>query len=486
MQRPEDVDISIKALESILDAKPYDQAALAELFDICVEHKRYKAPVRRFEVLLASNPQVTEVHSVLAFLYEAQGQYKKALPRMAHVIATEPRQEVRFYVRYVHALHRTGAFEKAARAAEHGLSYHPNSQELLESKALSFYVMHRLQDALETYQDMARLHPSSKRGFAMAGIMKMTMTNMREGTESYALHPKIDEAVQYFSSHYPAWSGEKFNGKRLLLYGEQGIGDTIMLAGFLPWLRDQNPQQITLLAAPKLAPLLKRSFPEIEVLSTLYIQKTHSYEGQPFDFHLSMSALLHSVLPQYKPADHPSYLVPDKKRVSQLCSRYARMAKERGKKRCIGISWHTKNEQVGFMRSVPLAQWKSLLSMQSVQWISLQYGDHKEEMEAIRQQYPDALYSDPEIDAWDNVDDLAAQICALDEVITIDNFIVHLAGALRMPTTVLLPRTPDWRWGLTLEKCIWYKNVAMERQRTLLQWQPVMEKVRQKVEKRVK
>ncbi len=103
--------------------------------------------------------------------------------------------------------------------------------------------------------------------------------------------------------------------------------------------------------------------------------------------------------------------------------------------------------------------------------------DHAAETEAFR----DVLHTDASIDAYGDTDALAAQIRACDEVVSIQNSTVHLAGALGVKTTLMLSAASDWRWGLKRIDSRWYESVHIERQEKLLHWKPVLRRVRERL-----
>jgi ADP-heptose:LPS heptosyltransferase len=84
---------------------------------------------------------------------------------------------------------------------------------------------------------------------------------------------------------------------------------------------------------------------------------------------------------------------------------------------------------------------------------------------------------DRTVDQLSNLDIFAAQIMAMDLVVTIDNSTAHLAGALGARVWVLLPFAPDWRWLLDREDCLWYPTMRLFRQTEPGSWQPVLERV---------
>jgi hypothetical protein len=129
------------------------------------------------------------------------------------------------------------------------------------------------------------------------------------------------------------------------------------------------------------------------------------------------------------------------------------------------------------MRSIELSLLKPLFELPDTRLISLQYGDHKAlDNQAAAARAP--LLIDPSVNQLLDIDVFAAQIAAMDLVVTIDNSTAHLAGALGVPVCLLLPFAADWRWLRGGEKSPWYPGMRVFRQRKPGDWQPVIENVR--------
>jgi ADP-heptose:LPS heptosyltransferase len=115
-----------------------------------------------------------------------------------------------------------------------------------------------------------------------------------------------------------------------------------------------------------------------------------------------------------------------------------------------------------------------LLTQPGVQWISLQYGDH-DGLE--RETAGTPIVVDRTVDQFNDIDRFAAQIASMELVITIDNSTAHLAGALGIPTWVLLPFAPDWRWMLHRDDSPWYPTMRLFRQPKPDDWQSVVRSI---------
>ena len=104
-----------------------------------------------------------------------------------------------------------------------------------------------------------------------------------------------------------------------------------------------------------------------------------------------------------------------------------------------------------------------LASMKNTKFIDLQYGDTEADREWVRHHLGFEIVHDNCIDQWTDIDGFAAQVSALDGVITVSNSTAHLAGALGVKTAVILPFGPQWKWGGSGETSVWYPNVSLLR-----------------------
>ncbi|MBS3821155.1 MAG: tetratricopeptide repeat protein [Planctomycetes bacterium] len=171
-----------------------------------------------------------------------------------------------------------------------------------------------------------------------------------------------------YEDAYVQWSGETLAGRRLLVWGEQGIGDEIMFAGLLGPLRQQG--KVIVECDERLVPLLERSMPDVFVLSRrnppLPAIKRIGVHAQ-----IAMGSLpLHLRPESWSPRS--AYLQADAAEVARLRETYGR------DRILVGISWHSGNVQEGPKRSLPLAEWGGILAVTGVRFVSLQYGQHSD------------------------------------------------------------------------------------------------------------
>jgi|GEM_PF-576864 len=267
------------------------------------------------------------------------------------------------------------------------------------------------------------------------------------------------------------WDGEKIDGG-VILWREQGIGDMVMYAAPAIACRPLA-KHIVLETNQRLRTLLQRSFPDMSVVCR---------EDMPHDFFARRNIVAHCPngdLPHLLNLDMEHYpgrdgfLVPYPEEVRRLRDRYQLLFPG---KRLIGISWRSGNSASAIIRSIDLQFWMPIFEIEDCAFISLQYGDISKDVERLREETGVEVYIDPEVDAMLDMDRFAAQMAAVDLVISVDNSTVHVAGALGMPTLALIPSAADWRW-LTPERTdtVWYRSVSLLRQKSGAGWQPQIE-----------
>jgi tetratricopeptide (TPR) repeat protein len=268
----------------------------------------------------------------------------------------------------------------------------------------------------------------------------------------------------------PLWKGEKLAAGKVLLWGEQGIGDEIQFAGLVnDALRSGN--QIVLDCEPRLLPLFARSFPQVEMVTDL---RPEQAEESGLAAHLPTGSL--PLLYRRQEADFATgkspYLQADAALTAEFRERYSH-----GKKR-IGVTWFTRNAKSGRKRSIDLTRLAPLFAVPEICWVSLQYGDC-DDLEEQARKAGAPLDIDRSVDQFVDIDRFAAQVAAMDLVISIDNSTVHLAGALGRPVWAMLPFAADWRWMVKRPDSPWYPSLRLFRQQTPGDWESVLQPILQ-------
>ena len=283
-------------------------------------------------------------------------------------------------------------------------------------------------------------------------------------------------------SEVPFWRGESLSGKRLLLMGEQGIGDSMMFTTLIPKLLEEGAK-ITLLPGDRLLKIYERSLPNVQVISA---NDLLMYRLKPKDFDLQSP--LGSVC-QYRFTDLRDY--GDRRHFLQADpgqTKKLRQAYYDGRP-LVGISWQGggKADRIP-LKSLKLKQLTPLLQCSDFRFVSLQYGDDGPHLKRYQKASGIEVLHDDTIDPLRDMDGWLSQVAAMDAVISIANTTVHGAGGLGIPTLCLVSQQADWRWidPSIYKGCYWYPSVDAAYQRPKADWQPAVDEASEWLHKQTK
>ena len=347
---------------------------------------------------------------------------------------------------------------------QHAFELRPDAPEVRAALAHALRDLGRVDEALAHYDAVLERHPGFPDAALNRAYLLLMVGRYAEGWDAYECRYGFPGFSPAPAGHAP-WSGR--SDEPVLVSGEQGIGDQVMFASCLPDLC-ARAAQVTIACNPRLSGILGRSFPRATVRS----------DGNPKDGRRSVGAAVSiASLPRHfrrSPGDFPArggYLRADAERVAQWI---ARIGGEPGTRR-VGLAWRGgSHETRGHLRSIPPRMVATLSGVSDVNWISLQYGDASADV-GVLQGLGMHIARWAEIEQ--EIEDCAAAIQALDLVITIDNTVAHLAGALGKPVWILVSAGAEWRYGLERDRMPWYPSARLYRQRVGDGWQPVLRAV---------
>lgn len=269
--------------------------------------------------------------------------------------------------------------------------------------------------------------------------------------------PDADSRQRQFKA--PLWDGTKVKGGRLLLWGESGVGDEVLCAGLIGEVMAAG-NDVAVETDRRFVPLFQRSFPRAAV----FLRKTPPEPpANDTDIVAQSSTLRLPMLLRRMPEDfrrHGGYLKADPIAVAEN----RRYFETLGPGRKIGLSWASANARTGRRKSTGLADWSPVLAVPGCQFVSLQYDVVDADIATMSARGFANIWPNPNPDIRTDLDGLAAQIAALDLVITIAGINAHMAGALARPGFVLVQHTPLWFWFDRGETSPWYPTLRLFRQ----------------------
>ena len=157
---------------------------------------------------------------------------------------------------------------------------------------------------------------------------------------------------------------------------------------------------------------------------------------------------------------------------------------EHKKKLICGLSWTSKNDDIGENKSISLETLKPILELENLIFIDLQYTDAKDERVKFVNYHGFPIYKIEEVDNFNDINGVVSLVDLCDFIITVSNTNAHIAGALGKKTFLLLPTGKGrlWYWHLSENNSTWYPSIEIIEQNYPGQWEPVINKLVGKVE----
>lgn len=363
--------------------------------------------------------------------------------------------------------------DEAEKHIKRALQIEPKSKPGLNNMALLCVYNCQPEEALRWAKKSLEQDPDQWDVSETYGYASMMLERWQDGWQGYEMMVGKSKARPWKPfNNEPRWDGTK--GRKVHIRGEQGIGDEISFASMLN--EASKDVEIVLECDHKLETLFKRSFPQIEVHGTRFEGSRDWAKNSGADYFSLIGSLARFY--RNKPEDFPGtpYLVADEERRLQwkvLLDRYP------GKK--VGISW-TGGLKNTFKarRSITLETMLPLLKTPGITWVSLQYHDPTEEIEAFEERHGIKIHHWKRGAESRDYDDVAALVSELDSVVSVTTAVIHLCGALGKECHVMVPSKPRWFYGLKGRESRWYKSVVLHRQKGS-DWNAVVNEIRKEL-----
>ncbi len=378
-------------------------------------------------------------------------------------------------------LHKKGEFEGAILAYRRAIEISPDNSEAYNNLGASLHAQGDLGKSVQAYNQAITTNPQFAEGHKNLGMLLLQKGDFEKGWELCEWRWLCkDFPFEHRNFPQPSWDGSSLNGRSILVWAEQGVGDEIMFASILADLL-QMKANIMVECDSRLVPLFQRSFPKIQFFPRQNLPDTKLLDTD-ITYQIPMGSLGRWLRPNVDSFRQKanSYLQACPEKTSALREKYKKLADS---KLLIGISWKSANQYTGKDKSTLLDDWTSILSQQDCYFINLQYGNVGREIkEYCADKNNVFMYVEEEIAPLESLDDFAAQASALDLIISTSNTTVHMAGALGKSVWTLLPYIPDWRWMLDQEDTLWYPKMKLFRQHKIGDWSGVFTQVKMALE----
>lgn len=473
-----------------------------------------KDAVDSFRRAIAVKPEYFEAHTNLGASLETLGNAEEAMAAYGQALAVNP-SHARAHGNLGGALQKLKRPDEALAALEKALALEPQFPEALNTMGNVFCDLGRFDDAVGGFQraialqpDFAQAHHNLGNTCKKAGRMDDAVASL---TRAIEINPDYAEAhwnlshvlfhqgrlAEGWDEHEwrwrcpeaPAqkrdftqapWPGPGAPAKTILVWGEQGVGDEILFAGMIPDLLALGANVI-IECDRRLVPLFQRSFPEATCIAQTDPPAADVISGA-VDWQTPSGGLGRWFRRDFDAfPSRSSYLKADQDRQAAIGKKY----RKKTPALVVGIAWSSINADIGKEKSLSLTDLRGLAKIPGIRLVDLQYGDTAGALREFEEATGTAILHDEDIDQMADLDGFAAQVAALDLVVTVSNTTAHLAGALGVETYLMLNTVPLSCWLGERRDSPWYPSVRLFRQGTRGDWSGVLAEVEAEVRGRV-
>ena len=409
------------------------------------------------------HPAALALHGIIAAM---AGDPDKGVDLLRRAIQLRPGNAT-WYAHLSSLCRATYRMDEALAAGKESIRLDPNNAEHLVNLSLIFVDMDDRPSAMACLlRALGLKHDHADGHLAMAQNL-LALGDFDPGWMEYEWRNQTEAGKATMPAMTSAhWNGMRIPTGRLLLVGDQGYGDTIQFARYIP-MAAERCQELIVGCSAEMAPLLA-NLPGV----TQYCHRWTDVPGHAAHVRLSSLPYLFRTQLDTIPAKIP-YLKADPARIAHWKDRLDQTLPT-GVKR-VGLAWtgrptHPNDRR----RSMPLSGLAALADAGPVAFVSLQKPMPARDQEVMAR-FPGMTDLSAELTDFGET---AALMENLDLVITVDTSMGHLAGALGKPVWILIHKAADWRWMLDREDSPWYPSVRLFRQQKPGEWGPPLEAMR--------
>ena len=408
---------------------------------------------------MALDPKRYEIYNDLALVLTNLGNFGAAIEAFRRSLRLNPRS-AKTIAGLGYLFECKGDLISASDAYRDAIKFDPQLHAAYADLGFVLFGLGEVAEAADCFQRLRALQPDSAEATANLGLIHLLQGDFASGWAEYESRWKVgisDDRILV----QRRWKGEPLAGERILLFAEQGFGDTLQFLRYVPMVAARGGK-VVLEVQPALQRLLSSSDGASQVISRGETLPEFTWQCPLLSLPLAFGTELPTI-----PA-HVPYVYPDTTQVAAWQQRL------QANTRRIGLVWGgNPSMHRNRLRTIPLELLVPLIRTAGTTFYSLQLGPGSEEVKQLPQ---DVQLIDlaPELKDFA---DTAAIIANLDLVISVDTSVAHLAGAMGKPVWVLLNKGCDWRWFLEREDSPWYPTARLFRQTTAGDWQDVIARV---------
>ena len=404
-----------------------------------------------------------------------------------------------FYVNLGNAYEEIKNFEKALEIYQKGLLIKSNSSILFNQIGLLFFNQNRYEKASYYFKKSIKLDPKNKFTINNLGLIDFELSNFNNAINYFNNAISIDN--KFYVAHFNLgtvfllkqdllngwrkyeyrsyknkyaeikknkieWNGSDLKNTALLIICEQGIGDNIQFVRYISLIKKNNTKIILFVKKN-----FKSFFKNLKSVDIIVDKINDLPSFDQFIFLMSLPNIFKNINLFPKPINFLNKQNNLDIKWKEIFKKYDHY------KLKIGLAWQGDqiNNRNDSKRSIALKTFEPILRLNKIKFFSLQKNFGKEQIEIYE-------FGDLIENFYDNIDkepfeDTLSIIENLDLVISVDTALAHLSATTGKKTWIMIPKVPDFRWGLSSSTSLWYNNVALYRQKEINDWKSVVEDI---------
>ncbi|EED36531.1 tetratricopeptide repeat domain protein [Luminiphilus syltensis NOR5-1B] len=456
------VDLALLATWNGYQKSPNDPRLINALATALYEAEQFDSAIKLYRDLLDKRPNSTAVIAALGSAQARSGDPASAMETLSGGLEQHPGDADLMLrlglVSKSYLLRVAGAGDSTAIEQA---NFNINAREAAVAKAAAYVVLGDFEKSVSELNSALEWNPKDHDVRASLANLQLMVGDYDAGFSNYSARFELEPELRLLESEKPQYTGAPLDGKTLLVWGEQGLGEQILFAPALEVMLNE-PGRIIFATDSRLVARYQERYPDVKVVDR---SNLHSLSG--FDFQISAGDLFAQKWQELQllPGDlwHP-LLMSDKESVAECRASFPM------DRPLIGVSWRggrRDDPSAAAMRSLELKELLSAAVNAQVTFVNLQYGDCAAEVRKLG----DARLVDSGIDNFNDIDSLLQLMAACDAVVTVDNANAHLAAAVGTDTHLVVPKQlPSFRWKNKAIQQLIFPAVTVHEQQTLGDW----------------
>jgi tetratricopeptide (TPR) repeat protein len=472
LQRRE-FDRAAVLLEKALISSPNEPDVLRLMAVNLALQFKFDAALKIIDQVLAIMPNNGLAHSNRGNILKELGRHEEALNALDKAISMAPNY-AEAYNNKGNVLQEVHQYGDALEWFDKAIAIKPDYAEAFNNKGNCLAKMEKYDDAMSHYNIATSINPRYVECYWAKSALQLSLGEFDSGWQNYEARWHIDHPVAFLHGHIPRLESlEDIPGKRILIWAEQGLGDTLQFCRYIEPLFNLGAH-VTFVVPASLMQVL------IAIGGFCNLVVSGELEGNEFDFQsplLSLPLIFKTSLDSL-PQKIPYLRIDESKKAD--CKKTIKD----GNNLKVGLIWnggfranHPELWETNKRRNIELDQIAILKDVPGVDFYSLQKGDPAESEFVMRkdQVWPNIINCAPLLNDFA---DTAALMGCLDLIISVDTSSAHLAGALGKPVWILNRYDSCWRWLRGREDSPWYPTAKIYQQKTPGDWSEVISRVK--------